>query len=396
MANNNIVYRKKELPSFIGKTGIVLLIIGVVLGIISYTVEPLRAAFSYLTSYMYLVSIGIGSLFLVALEYAAGAVWSTPFRRIVEFLAGAVPFLILLAIPLFFNVHGFFTWSHKDLVNNDQVLQQKTSYLNVSFLYIRLGFILISWIIFYWFIIRNSRKQDQTSDQKLTTKNIKISFAFIVWFAFSLSILAFDWMMSIEPHWYSTIFGVYYFAGTAWCALAALTLITVLLNENGYLHDRIKKDHYYSLGTLLFAFTCFWGYIAFSQYALMWYGDLPEETSWFMHRWGGIWSVLSTILVVAHFIVPFFSLISFTAKTNAKRLKFISIWILAVHFLDVYWLIMPGMKIGTSGYFFSWSDLVFPIAVVGLLMIIFSSLAKKYNLIPIGDPKLKRGFDFRL
>ena len=394
--SNNFVYQKKELPSYIGKIGISLLIIGIILGVIGYIIEPARAAFSYLTSYIYLVSIGIGSLFLVALEYTAGATWSTPFRRIVEFLAATVPLLIILAVPLLFNLHDFFLWANKEVVVNDKILEGKTVYLNVPFLLIRLAFILVSWMIFYLVITKNSRKQDETGDQNLTTRNIKISTVFILWFAVSISIIAVDWVMSVEPHWFSTIFGAYYFAGTTWSALAALTLIVILLNENGYLADKIKKDHYYSLGTMLFAFTCFWGYMAVSQYLLIWYGDLPAETTWFIHRWHGAWSVLSIALIAGHFIVPFLALLSFPSKTDPKRLKFMSIWILVFHFIDVYWMIMPGMKLESGGYFFSWSDLVFPIAVVGLLMIVFNSMAKKHNLIPVRDPKLQRGFDFRL
>jgi hypothetical protein len=394
--SNNFVYQKKELPSYVGRIGLSLLIIGVVLGIISYILNPERAAFSYLTSYIFLVSIAIGSLFLVALEYTAGATWSTPFRRIVEFLSAAVPLLLILAVPLLFNIHDFFLWANKEVVVNDKILQAKSAYLNVPFLLIRLAVVLVSWIVFYWVITKNSRRQDETGDQNLTTRNIKISTVFILWFAVSISIIAIDWIMSVEPHWFSTIFGVYYFAGTTWAALAALTLIVVLLKENGYLADKIKKDHYYSLGTMLFAFTCFWGYMAVSQYLLIWYGDLPAENVWFAHRWNGLWSILSIALIIGHFIVPFLALLSYPSKTDPKRLKFMSVWILAVHFLDVYWMIMPGMKVETGGYYFSWSDLVFPVAVVGLLIIIFTSMAKKYNLIPVKDPKLQRGFDFRL
>ena len=394
--SNNFVYQKKELPPFIGRIGFSLLIIGVVLGIISYILNPARAAFSYLTSYIYLVSIGVGSLFLVALEYTAGATWSTPFRRIVEFLAAVVPLLLIFAIPLLFNIHDFFLWANKEVVANDKILQVKTAYLNVPFLLIRLAVILVSWTAFYWVLTKNSRKQDASGDQGITTRNIKISTVFILWFAVSISVIAIDWMMSVEPHWFSTIFGVYYFAGTTWAALAALTLIVVLLKENGYLVDKIKKDHYYSLGTMLFAFTCFWGYMAVSQYLLIWYGDLPAETTWFAHRWHGLWSILSIALVIGHFIVPFLALLSYPSKTDPKRLKFMSIWILVFQFLDTYWMIMPGMKVESGGYFFSWSDLVFPIAVVGLVMVVFTSMAKKYNWIPVGDPKLQRGFDFRL
>jgi len=147
---------------------------------------------------------------------------------------------------------------------------------------------------------------------------------------------------------------------------------------------------------LLFAFTVFWGYIAFSQYMLIWYGNLPEETFWFMQRWDGGWKIISILLIVTHFIVPFFGLISYEAKTNLKRLKFMSIWILCVHFLDIYWLIMPSMSRNNHVYSFSWIDFVYPLLFVGVLLLVFNKMAEKFNLVPVGDPKLQRGLDFHL
>ncbi len=396
MPNNETGYIKKELPKSIEKIGYALLIIGGVLGILSYIIEPSRASFSYLTTYLFILSVGIGSLFLVALEYAAGAVWSVPFRRIGEFYSAIIPFLIILAVPLIFNLHDLFEWTNPAVVSTDKVLQSKVPYLNIPFLLIRTAGVLLIWMMFYSLIIRNSRKQDSLPDQNLTTKNIRTSVIFMPVFAFTISIIAIDWMMSIEPHWFSTIFGVYYFSGTVWCALAIVTFTAVKLKENGYLSDKIGDDHFYSLGTLMFAFTAFWGYIAFTQYMLIWYGDLPEETSWFFHRWDGGWKYASILLVITHFIVPFFALISSRAKTNKKRLKFISIWILICHLFDIYWMVMPGMQVDAGGYYFSWSDLVFPIAAVGILIITFSMMAKKHNLIPVGDPKLNRAWNFHL
>lgn len=395
MADNNFSYTKINVSEKVTKIGLTLLVIGVVLGVISYIVDPARASYSYLLAYMFLLTVGIGSMFLVALEYAAGAVWSIFFRRISEFFASIIPILIILAIPLIFNLHDIFSWTHKDLVNTDKVIHGKASYLNIPFLLIRLGVILAVYSIFYKLIINNSRKQDSTADQKLTTSNIKLSVAYIVFFAFSITILSIDWIMSIEPHWFSTIFGVYLFSGTTWVSLAISTFVAVILKEKGQL-PKVTKDHIYSLGTLMFAFTCFWGYIAFSQYMLMWIGNLPEETSWFFHRWTGPWTVISVVLIITHFIVPFFALISYPSKTNFGRLKFISVWVIVVHLLDLYWLIMPGMDLNGRSYFFSWSDLVFPIAAIGFLILIFASKAKKYNFVPIGDPKLQRGIDFRL
>jgi len=396
MSSTEIGYIKKELPDKIRKIGVSLLAAGAGLGIIGFLVEPQRAAFSYLTAFLFLVSIGIGSLFLVALEYAAGADWSTPFRRVSEFFSAVIPFLLVLVIPLLFSMHNLFSWTHKDIVDRSELLKGKTSYLNIPFFIIRSIGVLIIWWIFYYFIIKNSRQQDASKDQTLTRKNIKVSTGFIPVFGLSITVIAFDWLMSLEPNWFSTIFGVYFFAGTVWCALAALTLTVVLLNERGYLHTKITSDHYYTLGVLMFAFTAFWGYIAFSQYLLTWYADIPDETIWFMHRWIGGWKVVSILIVITHFVVPFFYLLSYKSKTNAKQLKFIAVWIMCAHFLDIYWMVMPSMKLNGFQYSFSWTDIVFPAAAVGFVILLFKSLSKRYNLLPIGDPKLQRGLDFHL
>jgi len=396
MSNNETGYIRKELPGSVVKLGIVLFSIGLILGIIGFLIEPVRASFSYLVAFMFLLSIGIGSLFLIALEYITGAEWSTPFRRLSEFLASSVPWLIIFAIPLILSMHSLFHWSHTEVVNEDAVLKGKSPYLNTSFFIIRVIVIFGIWSLFYYFFTKNSLKQDTTRDQKLTKKNIVLSGIFIPVFAITITMAAVDWLMSLEPHWFSTIFGVYFFSGSVWASLAALTLIVILLNERGYLSSRLNKDHYYSLGTLLFAFTCFWGYIAFSQYMLIWYANLPEENFWFLNRWTGGWEYFSILLILMHFIIPFGALLSYPAKTNPKRLKFMSVWILLSHYLDLYWLVMPNLSISGHGYLFSWLDFVFPIGIVGLLILVFNIKAKKYNLIPVGDPKLQRGLDFTL
>ena len=396
MSNSEAGYTKKDLPVKVGKIGLTLLGVGLVLGIAGYFIDSFRASYSYLISFMYLLSIGIGSLFLVALEYIAGASWSTPFRRIPEFLSSVVPYLFILVIPLIFSMHDLFRWTHPDVIAKSEVLQSKAPYLNTTFFVIRVAAIFGIWTLFYYFLTKHSRQQDTSKDQRLTKYNIKLSAIFMPIFAITLSFAAVDWIMSLEASWYSTIFGVYFFAGATVSSLAAVTLITVLLKEKDYLHSRINNEHYYSLGTLMFAFTAFWGYIAFSQYMLIWYGDLPEETMWFIHRWNGGWKFVSIILMLGQFIVPFFSLISHKAKTNPKRLKFMAVWILCAHFIDIYWMVMPSLYGTGHSYSFSWLDVVYPLAVIGILIILFNLNSKKYNMVPIGDPKLERGLDFRL
>lgn len=396
MLDNNTGYIKKELPAKIGIIGIVLFSIGILFGIIGFITEPERASFSYLPAFMFLVSIAIGSLFLIAIEYLAGADWSVPFRRIAELLASLLPLLFLLVIPLLFHMKYIFNWVHKEIVSNDIILQDKSPYLNPAFFIIRVFVILILWSAFYFKFISNSRKQDSTGDQTLTKNSIVFSGIFMPVFAITITLMAVDWLMSLEPKWFSTIFGVYFFSGAVWCSLAAVTYISIKLKENGYLHPKVNTDHYYSLGTLLFAFTVFWAYIAFSQYMLIWYADLPEETFWFIHRWSGGWSVLSVIVIITHFVVPFTALLSFPSKTNPSRLKFIAVWVLIAHYLDLYWLIMPSFYVNGKAYTFSFLDIVFPLGALGLIIIVFNRGVKMYNLIPVHDPKLQKGLNFRI
>lgn len=396
MHQTDFHYIHKELPSGLKKFGSVIFIVGLVLSLLAFFIDKERAIFNYLILYSMLVSIGLGSLFLIALEYVAGADWSTPFRRVPEFLSGILPLLFVLVIPLLIFNHDLFHWTHKEVVEQDAILKGKEPYLNITFFIIRAFAFIAVWVIFYLLIGKNSSKQDSSKDQNLTRKNIIYSAIFIPLFAITITFTSIDWLMSLEPHWFSTIFGVYYFSGTVIASLAAVTLIVVSLKERGYYQPWITDDHLYSFGALLFAFVNFWAYIAFSQYLLIWYANLPEETFWFLTRWEGTWSIISILLIVAHFIVPYFVLLSQPSKMNPKKLKFISIWLLFAHFLDLYWLVMPNMSKMKSGYNFSWIDLVFPILGIGLVMLVFSFFGKNKNLIPIGDPKLKRGLNFHL
>jgi hypothetical protein len=387
-------YVKKDLPKGMIMLGWILLVVGVILGLAAFLIDYQRAVSNYLLAYMFILSIGIGSLFLIALEYVAGADWSTPLRRVIEFFSSLIPFLFILVIPLLFSAHDLFHWTHEEAVAEDAILQGKAPYLNMTFFIIRVLVILVVWTVFWFMLIRNSERQDDTGEPVLTKRNITLSAIFIPVFALTVTVSAVDWIMSLEPHWFSTIFGVYFFSGAVVASLAAVTLGVVTLKERGYMHPRIINDHYYSLGALMFAFINFWGYIAFSQYMLIWYADLPEENFWFLQRWQGGWEYISVLLIIVHFVVPYAALLSQPSKMDPKRLKFVSFWILIAHAVDLYWLILPNMY--KEGFSLSWIDFVFPVFMAGFIIVIFNLRAGKKNLIPIGDPKLERGLNFHL
>ncbi len=394
VTHNEIEYIKKDLPPFFSKLAYGLTAVGLILVIFAYLTDPTRSAFNNIILLMFVTSIGLGSLFLVTIEYISGAVWSTPFRRIAETLASVLLIVPVLAIPIYLNLHEVYHWTHLNVVANDEILSHKSPYLNQSFFTIRIIGYFVIWILFYFLITRNSQKQDISKDQSLTKKNIKLSAIFIPFFAITVTFSAIDWMMSLEPHWFSTIYGVYYFAGTFLSSLALVTFLVVYLHENGMFVKGIVTDHYYSFGALLYGFINFWAYIAFSQFMLIWYANLPEETFWFINRWEGSWLIFTIIFIFVHFIVPFFALVSQPAKTNGKRLKFMTIWLLVAHFMDLYFLVIPTFS--PNGVSLGWIELGFFLLSFGIVFLVFSIKSKSINLIPLGDPKLKRGIDFRL
>ena len=386
-------YQKKELPDKVKNAGFLFAGIGMLLIAVSYILDPRREAFNNIIGLTFFASIAIGALALVALEYISGAVWSVPFRRVSEFIASSLPLVLVFAIPLFLMLGMLFHWTHPEVVTADKLLSGKSPYLNIPFFIGRtIGVILVLYV-FYALFTRNSRKQDESKEQGLTRTNVKLSAAFMPVAGIGLTLLSIDWIMSLEPHWYSTIFGVYYISATLLAGLAATTYASVSLNEAGYLIPGVNKDHYYSLGALMFAITNFWAYIAFSQFLLIWYANIPEESIWFVMRWEGGWKYISIILIFVRFVIPYAGLLSQPSKSDPKRLKQISIFILIAHFFDLYWLIMPTFS---KTVVFSFYELGFPLFVVGVVILAFYYQTKKHNLVAVGDPKLQRGLDFHL
>ncbi len=387
-------YEQKPLPSGMARTGFILLGIGIVLTALTFFAEPVRAVFNSVILFMFISSIGVCSIFLIALEYLVGAVWSVPFRRTGEFLAVLVFIAPLLALPGLLNMHDLFHWTHIEAVQADPILQSKSPYLNTPFFIIRFAGVFILWFIFYLILRINSKKQDIDGDQKYTHRNAVAGAVFMPVLAITITILAVDWMMSIEPHWFSTIFGVYYFSGSLLAALAAIVIIAIPLNKKGYLAAGIGPDHYYSLGALMFGFVNFWAYIAFSQFLLIWYANIPEETFWYLHRTEGTWNIVSLGMILIRFLVPYVLLLSQPSKKDPKRLTIAAWWILFAHWYDLYWLIMPGYD--KHGAVIGWQELGFPVLAAGIVYTVFYFAAKNKNLIPVKDPKLKRAVNFKL
>jgi len=393
---NSMTYTRKDLPKSVLNIGIMLALVGAVIGIAGFVIDLEKALFHYIVAFMFIVSIAVGALFLVALEYVAGADWSTPIRRVLEFFASLIPFLFVLVIPLLFHINVIFEWADPKVVAEDPLVSQKVAYLNPTAFIIRQLVILALWTLFYYLIVGGSQKQDQSKDPKITKRNIIISAIFIPIFAISATVMAIDWMMTLAPHWYSTIFGVYFFSGSLVVTLAVFGYAVITLKDNGYLHPGIIDDHLFSIGALLFGFVNFWAYIAFSQFLLIWYANLPETTSWFLYRWEGGWMWVTLLLIIAHFIVPYAVLLPQQAKMNPKVLKFVALWIIFAHFVDLYWLVLPNLHHPHSGFLGTITGFGLPLFAIGIVIVGFYFGSSKKNFVPVGDPKLDRGLNFRL
>ena len=347
---------------------------------------------SWLVGALFALSIALGCLFFVLVHHATQAGWGVVVRRLAEHGMATLPLLTLLFAPLLLGLHELFHWSHAEAVAADPLLTHKQAYLNVPFFLVRTAIYFAVWnALAFWFGWQ-SRLQDETGDPEITRRMRKASAPALILFALTVTFAAFDWLMSLDPHWYSTIFGVYFFSGSALGAFAFLCLVALAVRKNGLLGEVVSNDHVHDLGKLLFAFVAFWAYIGFSQFFLVWYGNLPEETGFFAVRLHGSWKPLSALLMVGHFIVPFFFLLPRTIKRNATALRLGALWLLLMHVVDLHWLVMPNLH--REGFAPSPLDALALIGWIGAFLAGFGWLLRRSALVPLRDPRLAESLLF--
>jgi hypothetical protein len=277
-----------------------------------------------------------------------------------------------------------------------EVMAKKSAYLNKNFFYLRACLYFLIWTILAVRLFGYSAAQDISKDPQLTVRAQAFAPPATFLFALSLTFAAFDWIMSLEPTWFSTIFGVYFFAAGVVSSYAVLILVTMALRTSGPLEGAVTVEHYHDLGKLMFGFLVFWAYIGFSQFMLIWYAALPEETTWYHNRWDhDPWSKVSMTLLIGHFVVPFFWTISRNFKRNLGRLQIGAGIILVMHVVDMYWFVMPNYMLGQDGFAFSWIDLACLCAVGGIYGAFVFYRMTKYSLVPVGDPRLERSLHFQ-
>jgi hypothetical protein len=360
---------------------------GLVLSLAGYFAATERFYFSWLTAFAYWTTLSLGALFFVMLHHVTGAKWSVAIRRGAEAISTNLPWLLIFFIPVLLGMHTLYHWSHADAVAHDAILQSKSGYLNAGFFAIRGVVYFLIWIGLVFLLYRNSILQDQEGGWMRTERLRKISAPGLVLFAFSITFAAFDWLMSLNPHWYSTIFGVFLFVSGFLVAIAFLAVFYIFLRKGGLATEYVNGEHFHDLGRLMFAFTVFWAYIGGSQYFLIWYANIPEETSWFLYRWSGGWKTVSLLIIGFHFVVPFVALVFHVAKQNRRMLAVVGVILLAMHYVNMYWLIMPTLAPAKAGL--SWIDITTFVGIGGILLGLFLRRFLGHPIVPIGDPLLQ-------
>ena len=349
---------------------------------------------SWLVAALFVLSLALGGLFFVLTQHATSAGWSGAVRRIGENAMSTMPFVALLFAPLLLGMGELFHWSHADAVASDHLLAHKQAYLNVPFFVARTVFYFAAWCgLAFWFG-RLSRQQDRSGDHQLSRRMRRASNPALILFAITLTFASFDWLMSLNPHWYSTIFGVYFFAGCLVGIFAFMALVAIAQGRAGLLVEVVTVEHRHQIGQLLFAFVAFWAYIAFSQYFLIWYGNIPEETGFFAERLSGSWRPASVALAVGHFAVPFFFLLPRAVKRSPALLTAGALWLLAMHLLDLYWLVMPNLHHG--GMAPHLLDFTTLLGAGGLFLAAYGWASRRQALVPLGDPRLAESLTFEV
>lgn len=322
----------------------VAIFLGLIILVASVMRNSERAWYSYLVSFFYVVSLALGGLFFTAIQHVTKAGWSVNVRRVAEALTSFLPYAVVGALVLFIGGPKLYEWFHPSEMAKDPLLLHKSGYLNPTFFAIRLLLFFGLWLWFSKVMVGRSLAQDKTGDESLTHKQVGTAIGFLFSFAFSYSFFSVDTLMSLEPHWFSTIFGVYCFAGLFQSTMAFMILTILYLKKKGKLVGYVNENHLHDLGKFMFAFTVFWAYIAFSQYMLIWYANMPEETFFYLPRLSPGWVCVSVALLLFKFIVPFLALLPRWAKRTPAHLAVISILILIMQYVDIYWLTYPKLN----------------------------------------------------
>ena len=359
--------------------------VALVLCVIGAAVEPIQFSYSWLFAFGFFFTLCAGCFLWTIIHHAVDAEWSVVVRRQLENINSLFAVLAVFFLPILLLRHHLYEWMTIP-PGRDHLLDLKRGYLNSGFFVLRAVLVLGFFIIASQLLRRFSIRQDKDGNPLFTIWMRKISFVSLPLFALGLTFGACDWFMSLNYKWFSTMWGVYIFAGAAGSSMSLLVLVITALRRAGYLQEVVTLEHYHIMGKWMLAFCVFWAYIGFSQYMLIWYANIPEETQYYLARNTRSWWILSTFLVIGRFFGPFAILLLRSIKKNPVQLCWAAAWILFMQMLDMYIIILPAVH-GTGVHLSIW-DFVTLVAIGASLVFIFLRIVGGPSLFPMRDPRL--------
>lgn len=371
------------------------LLVGVVAGVLTllFAIPKLGGEHAvdffrpYLTAWLLWLSAAMGLFALGMLNHLSGGYWGVVMRRVFEAAGRTLPLFALLALPIAFGMRALYPWANPDVVAHDTLLQYKAAYLDLPFFFIRAILFLGLWWGMAMLLTRWSHQHDVTGDERLRIKMQRLSAGGLVLYVLTGTFASVDWIMSLEPHWFSSLYGMAFVVGHGLAGLAVGILLLRFLSQRKPLDALVTKKQFHDYGKLLLAFVMVWGYFTVSQYLIIWSGNLPEEVPWYLYRNEHGWQAVTLALVIGHFAVPFALLLSADLKKNPRRLLPVAIWLLVMRWLDLYWQVAPSVSHGEVA--FGPLDVLTPIAIGGLWGWLLLGQLKNRALVPVREPSLK-------
>lgn len=361
-------------------------IVAAILSVILFILHPRAAMPAYLIAFMLCLGVTLGCQAILMMQHLSGGNWGVVTRRLLEAASNTVPLMALLFIPVLLGRHALYGWSRPAELARDAMLRFKHPYLNTGQVILRAVIYFVLWWLLARYLQRWSDEQDRGSKRDLLVRFQNLSGVGLVIYFFSISFAAIDWVMSLMPHWYSTIFGMLFVAGQALASFAFLIVIAMLLSQYPPLNRVLEAKHFHDLGKLLLTFVMIWAYFAYSQLIVIWSGNLPQEIDWYTIRTHGGWKWVAVLIIFVHFALPFALLLSRNLKRNAPRLAALALLILLMRWVDMYWMVEPNFSPGN--FHLKWADIFVPIAMGGLWFTVFCVFLRRRPMLPVGDPHM--------
>lgn len=367
-------------------------VLGLLVAAAGYFFDRTHFFQSYLVAFVFWCSVALGCFGLSMLHHMTRGAWGLVIRRPLEAASRTIPLLALLFVPLLFGLGELYHWTHAEAVAHDPVLQAKTAYLNVPFFVARAAGYFVIWTFFMWRLDTLSKRQDESAETGLFRRMQAWAAPGFLLLALTLTFASFDWLMSIDPHWFSSIYGLWFFTGCGLSGLVFVIVIASYLSRREPMDDVLERRHFHDYGKLFLAFVMLWAYLSFSQFLLIWSADLPEEIPFYLARFQPGWLALSGVLLVAHFILPFLVLLSADLKKRAALLAKVAVFMLFMRWLDIYWNVTPTLAAqheeGLHLISGLWIDAAALVGLGGIWGWSYLRQLQQRPLLPVGDPYL--------